>query len=383
MHLERSVFKRLKDSCFKNKVILLLGPRQVGKTTLLRKLQSDFDVSSKWLNVDEADVREELTNAKTSTRLLQLVGPNTKLVLIDEAQQVPDIGRKLKLLIDNYPHIQVIVSGSSALDLQNTTSESLTGRKREFQIFPFSFQELSNHTSILEEKRILNARLIYGSYPEVVNNPGNEQEVLIELANSYLYKDILQMDGIRKSSVLEKLLQALAFQVGSEVRYHELARTIGNIDTTTVEKYINLLEKAFIVFKLPGLNRNIRNEIKKGKKYYFFDNGIRNVLISNFNKIDLRQDIGAIWENYLLSERYKFTSYNQVYANKYFWRTTDQAEIDYLEERDGLLNAYEIKWTQKNVRFPNSFQEGYPDHKLKVIDQDNYSDFLTSNDILP
>ncbi len=378
MQIERSILNRLKENCFKQKVIILIGPRQVGKTTLLKKLQKELNVESKWLNADEADIRQEFVQANTSTRLLQLIGSNSKLVFIDEAQQIPEIGMKLKLLIDNFPDIQIIATGSSALDLQNQTNEPLTGRKKEFYLFPLSFQELSNHNSVLEEKRIVNTRLIYGTYPEVVNNPGNEKEVLTEIANSYLYKDILMLDGIRKASILEKLLQALAFQVGSEVRYHELARTIGNIDPTTVEKYIDLLEKTFVIFKLPGLNRNVRNELKKGKKYYFFDNGIRNVLISNFNQINLRQDIGILWENYLIAERYKYNSYNQIYANKFFWRTQDQAEIDYIEEREGYLNAYEIKWTPKNVRFPKSFQEAYPNNICKVLDKENYTDFLLS-----
>ncbi len=378
MQIERSILNRLKENCFKQKVIILIGPRQVGKTTLLKKLQKELNVESKWLNADEADIRQEFVQANTSTRLLQLIGSNSKLVFIDEAQQIPEIGMKLKLLIDNFPDIRIIATGSSALDLQNQTNEPLTGRKKEFYLFPLSFQELSNHNSVLEEKRIVNTRLIYGTYPEVVNNPGNEKEVLTEIANSYLYKDILMLDGIRKASILEKLLQALAFQVGSEVRYHELARTIGNIDPTTVEKYIDLLEKTFVIFKLPGLNRNVRNELKKGKKYYFFDNGIRNVLISNFNQINLRQDIGPLWENYLIAERYKYNSYNQIYANKYFWRTKDQAEIDYIEERDGNLNAFEIKWTPKNVRFPKSFQEAYPNNICKVLNKENYTDFLIS-----
>ena len=378
MQIERSIFTSLKDSCFKKKVIILIGPRQVGKTSLLKKLHKELNVESKWLNADEFDIRQEFINANTSTRLLQLVGSTSKLVLIDEAQQIPEIGLKLKLLIDNYPDIQIIATGSSALDLQNQTNEPLTGRKREFFLFPFSFDELSKHKSLLEEKRLLQTRLVYGSYPEVINNPGNEKQVLIEIANSYLYKDILMLDGIRKSSILEKLLQALAFQVGSEVRFHEIAKTIGNINTATVEKYIDLLEKAFIIFKLPGLHRNARNELKKGKKYYFIDNGIRNVLINNFNQIDLRQDIGALWENYLISERYKYTTYNQVYANKYFWRTKDQAEIDYIEERDGNLNAFEIKWQPKNVRFPKSFQEAYPNNICKVLDKENYTEFLNS-----
>ena len=216
MQIERSILNRLKENCFKQKVIILIGPRQVGKTTLLKKLQKELNVESKWLNADEADIRQEFVQANTSTRLLQLIGSNSKLVFIDEAQQIPEIGMKLKLLIDNFPDIRIIATGSSALDLQNQTNEPLTGRKKEFYLFPLSFQELSNHNSVLEEKRIVNTRLIYGTYPEVVNNPGNEKEVLTEIANSYLYKDILMLDGIRKASILEKLLQALAFQVGRD-----------------------------------------------------------------------------------------------------------------------------------------------------------------------
>jgi uncharacterized protein len=378
MNTNRALYKTIAEQCFKGKIIILLGARQVGKTTILKQLQKDTDAPSVWLNADEADILSEFQSADTSTRLQQLFGKNNKLVIIDEAQQIPDIGRKLKLFHDTFPEVQVIATGSSAFDLQNGTNESLTGRKREFYMYPFSYAELASSKSEIEEKRLLNTRLIFGSYPEVINNPGKEREILVEIANSYLYKDVLQMDGIRKSAVLEKLLQALAFQVGSEVRYHELAKTIGNIDPATVEKYLDLLEKAYIIFKLPGLNRNIRNEIKKGKKYYFYDNGIRNVLISNYNQIDLRQDVGVLWENYLISERQKLLAYNQIYSNKYFWRTLDQAEIDYIEESDGTLNAYEIKWKNKSVRFPNSFKEGYPNHLQNVVNRENYTSFIGS-----
>ena len=236
-----------------------------------------MNVPSVWLNADEADILQELTLAGTSTQLLQLFGKDNKLVIIDEAQQVPNIGKKLKVFYDTYPDIQVIATGSSAFELQNETNEPLTGRKREFFLYPLSFSELVSTTSLLEEKRLLNTRLVYGSYPEVINNPGKEREVLRDIAVSYLYKDILQIDGIRKASLIEKLLQALAFQIGNEVNYHELAQTVGNIDTATVEKYLSLLEKAFVIYKLPALSRNLRNELKKGKKYYFDDNGIRNV----------------------------------------------------------------------------------------------------------
>lgn len=372
----RILYEEIKNACFKGKVILLIGPRQVGKTTLLRQLHTDFNVPSIWLNVDEADVMQSLSDANTSTKLRQLVGLKTKLVIIDEAQQITDIGKKLKLMIDTFPEIQFIVTGSSSLDLRNKMAEPLTGRKKEYHLYPLSTEELVNHSTLLEQKRLLETRLIFGSYPDVVNNYGEEREILKELAGSYLYKDLLQLDGIRKSSILEKLLQLIAFQVGSEVSYNELANSIGNIDVATVEKYLDLLEKAYIIFKLPALSRNLRNELKKGKKYYFYDNGVRNVIINNFNPINLRQDKGALWENFLMSERQKFIHYHKIYSNQYFWRTHDRAEIDYIEEREGTLFAYEIKWKAGKVRFPKSFQEAYPNHELLEISVDNYVDFV-------
>jgi predicted AAA+ superfamily ATPase len=376
MEANRILYQTIVDQCFKSKVIILIGARQVGKTTLLKKLQKEMNVPSIWLNADEADILQEIAQATTSTQLLQLFGKDNKLVIIDEAQQIPNIGKKLKLFYDNYPEIQVIATGSSAFELQNETNEPLTGRKREFYLYPLSFAELVGQTSLLEEKRLLHTRLIYGSYPEVINHPGKEKEVLREIATSYLYKDILQIDGIRKSSVIEKLLQALAFQIGSEVNYHELAQLIGNINTVTVEKYLDLLEKAFVIYKLPALSRNLRNELKKGKKYYFYDNGIRNVLISNYNSIALRQDVGALWENYILAERLKHNQYAQYYSNQYFWRTHDQAEIDYIEETGGALHAVEIKWKTQKVSFPNSFLQAYPNHTTQIISTDNYTSFI-------
>lgn len=377
--IRRDLLQSLLDCCFKGKVMLLLGARQVGKTTLLKELATHINVPYKWLNADEADILQAFETATTSTQLLQLIGQNNKLVIIDEAQQIPDIGKKLKLIYDTRPDIQLIATGSSAFELQDKMAEPLTGRKRTFYLYPLSYKEIAYNQSVLEARRLLETRLIYGSYPDVVNNAGDEKNTLTEIANSYLYKDILKLDNIRKPVHIEKLLQALAFQVGSEVSYHELAQTIGNIDTATVEKYIDLLEKAFILFKLPALSRNLRNEIKKGKKYYFYDNGIRNVLISNFSTIDLRQDKGALWENYLISERMKSNRYQSKYPNTYFWRTHDKAEIDYIEEADGVLNAFELKWTAKKVRFPNSFMEAYPEHKTSVISRDNFEDFIMGN----
>ncbi|MDD4777492.1 MAG: ATP-binding protein [Fermentimonas sp.] len=374
--IKRDLLYSVISSCFKGKIILLLGARQVGKTTLLKEVVKQIDEPSVWLNADESDVLNAFSNAGTSTQLLQLVGPNNKLVIIDEAQQIPDIGKKLKLLYDTYPHIQLIATGSSSFELQNNMSEALTGRKKTFYLFPISYKETIENSSPFEAKRMLNTRLVYGMYPDVVNNPGNEKEILVEIANSYLYKDILQIEGIRKPAHIENLLRALAFQVGNEVNYNELSRTVGNINAATVEKYLDLFEKAFIIYKLPALSRNLRNEIKKGKKYYFYDNGIRNVLISNFSLPEMRMDKGALWENFLISERLKSNHYQSRFVNSYFWRTHDKAEIDYIEESDGVLNAFEIKWKDKKVRFPNSFLEAYPNHSINVVNQTNFETFV-------
>lgn len=362
--IQRSMLEKLVSSCFK------------GKTILLKETVKQLNTPSVWFNADEADILEAFSSASTSTQLIQLIGANHQLVIIDEAQQIPDIGKKLKLIFDNRPDIQIIATGSSAFDLQNQTAEPLTGRKKTFHLFPISFKETVNHTSLLEAKRLMDTRLIYGCYPEVINNPGNEKEILVEIAQSYLYKDVLQLDNIRKPSHIDKLLRALAFQVGSEVSYHELAQTIGNIDTLTVEKYLDLLEKAFVIFKLPAFSRNLRNEIKKSKKYYFYDNGIRNVLISNFSQPEMRQDKGALWENFLISERLKQNQYTGRFVNTYFWRTHDRAEIDYIEEEDGMLHAFEFKWKEQKVRFPASFLQAYPKHKTAVVSRKDFDSFI-------
>lgn len=374
--IKRDLAENIISSCFKGKIILLLGARQVGKTTLLKHILDKIQEPSIWLNADESDVLQSFINATTSTQLLQLIGPNNKLVVIDEAQQIPDIGKKLKLIYDTYPHIQLIATGSSSFELQNNMNEPLTGRKKTFYLYPISYKETVETTSILEAKRMLETRLVYGFYPDVVNNPGKEKDILVEIANSYLYKDILQLESIRKPNHIEKLLQALAFQVGSEVSYNELAQTVGNMDAATVEKYLDLLEKTYVIFKLPALSRNLRNEIKKGKKYYFYDNGIRNVLISNFSLPDMRMDKGALWENFLISERLKMNSYNKRYANTYFWRTRDKAEIDYIEEEDGILNAFEFKWKKQKVNFSYSFRDAYPNHTTTVVTRENFEEFI-------
>lgn len=369
----RLLEKNITDNLYKNKVIILLGARQTGKTTMLKKIVANSDQSI-WLNGDEYDIQEYFKNA-TSTKLKGLIG-NHNLVVIDEAQRIENIGLGLKLLHDSFPEIQIIATGSSAFELKNKTNEPLTGRKFEYQLFPLSFFELAQHHSELIEKRHLHSRLVFGSYPEVINNQGKEIEVLKLLADSYLFKDILMLDTIKKPEKLIKLLQALAFQIGSEVSYNEIGNLIG-IDSKTVESYINLLEKAFIVFKLNSLSRNLRNELKLSKKVYFYDTGIRNAIINNFQIADTRQDIGALFENYLIAERLRYNEYNKRYVNRFFWRTKEQQEIDYIEEYNGNLFAFEFKWNvAKKATFTKTFTNAYPNTQTMVITKDNYEVFL-------
>ena len=355
------------------KVIVLLGARQVGKTTLFKKLVSKFnDVMV--INGDEPDSKEQLTNL-TSTRLSSVIG-DKKVIIIDEAQMIPDIGIIAKRIVDYIENVQLYISGSSALELANSINEPLTGRKLEYQLFPISFGEMVNHTSLMEEKRMVPHRMVFGYYPEIISTPGHEIKLLKNLAGSYLYKDILSFGIIKKPALLDKLLKALALQLGSEVSYNELSQMIG-ADKETVERYINLLEKAFIIFQLNALSRNARNEIKKGKKIYFYDNGIRNALIGNFQQFEIRTDKGALWENFIISERIKTLSYNQFYGNYYFWRTFRQQEIDFIEEKDGVFSAYEFKLNpKKKGRFSKTFTEAYPVKELKTISPGNLEEFL-------
>ncbi|PJB14350.1 MAG: ATPase [Flavobacteriales bacterium CG_4_9_14_3_um_filter_32_8] len=377
--IQRIIEHQIQEKLFQGKIITLIGARQTGKTTLLKKLMENQQNPTIWLNADEFDIKERFKNP-TSTALKSLIG-NNKLVMIDEAQNIDEIGLALKLLIDTYPEIQVIATGSSAFELQNKMNEPLTGRKFEFQLYPFSYTELANHTSELIEKRMLKHRLVFGSYPEVVNNLGNEIEVLKLLSDSYLYRDLLMLDAIKKPEKLIKLLQALAYQLGNVVSYNEIGNLIG-IDSKTVESYIQLLEKSFVVFRLPSFSRNLRNELKASKKIYFYDNGIRNALISSFQILEGRQDIGALWENYLVSEHLKRNNYAKFYGNTYFWRTKDKQEIDYVEEKDGKLSAYEFKWTDKKKhQITKTFTNAYPESKTAIIHSDNYEKFI-SQDVL-
>lgn len=360
--------KRLGDQ----KVIVLLGPRQVGKTTLLKKHFSTENTL--WLNGDDADIRNQLSNQST-TWIKQLVSGHDRLI-IDEAQRIENIGVTLKIIHDNLPGIKVIATGSSSFELANQINEPLTGRKWEFRLWPISSSEMIKHHSLLEETRLLEHRLVYGWYPDVINNPGDEKEILNTLSDSYLYKDILTWEHIKKPQKLELLVQALAFQIGQEVSYHELGQITG-LDNETVERYISLLEKAFIIFRLPSLSRNLRNELKKSRKIYFYDVGIRNAVIKNWNPIGLRQDVGNLWENFLIVERLKYKSYHSVFSNDYFWRTHAQQEIDFIEDYNGTLHAFEFKWYEKRKgSFSKSFTQAYPSHELLTINRSNYLEFI-------
>lgn len=374
--ISRLITDKLLNDVTRGKVIALFGPRQVGKTTLLHQIEGRENGKILTLNCDDDDDRL-LLQKRSSTELRSLISDYT-MVTIDEVQRVDNVGLTLKKIGDLHLSTKVIVTGSSSLGIKDKTQESATGRLIDYNLFPFSLQELAEATSWREEARLLETRMIYGLYPEVVTYPADARRTLANLTESYLYKDILSYGGIRKPEVLQRLVKALAFQVGSEVSYNEIAKLVG-IDRSTVENYIDLLEKSFVIFRLESFSRNMRNEIKKGKKIYFYDNGVRNAVISNFAPLDNRTDTGALWENLMISERLKSNKYSGYYANRYFWRTRGQQEIDYIEEIDGKLNAFEFKWNSRTkAKEPASFKENYPDTTFTLITPDNYRQFVSA-----
>lgn len=356
------------------KAIIIMGARQVGKSTLLETLLSNRD-DVMWMNGDDVDV-QQLFREMSSTRIRSIIG-SSKILVIDEAQRIPDIGLRLKLVTDQVKSVQVIATGSSSLELANRVNEPLTGRKREFRMFPLSFSEMVDCGNLLDELRLIPHRMVYGYYPEVVNNPGKERIVLKELSESYLYRDVLSLDGIGKPEKLVRLLQALAFQIGNQVSYSEIGRLVG-LDSKTVERYVDILEKSYIVFRLGSFSRNLRNELKSSRKIYFWDLGIRNAVIGNLSQIETRPDVGALWENFCIVERMKKLSYSGSFANSWFWRTQQQKEIDYLEEEDGVLKAYEFKWNERKSKThcPVSFSQAYPNASFKVVTPDNIEQFV-------
>ena len=372
--IRRYLQEKILASFSRGKAIVLMGARQVGKTTLVKMISTQVSLKTLWLNGDEPDVRKLLTNT-TSTQLKNVIGSH-KFLVIDEAQRITNIGLTLKLIVDEIPSVQVVATGSSSFELADRISEPLTGRKDVFYLFPLSYQELCDQTNILDESRNLEHRMIFGSYPDVINNPGEEINILSQLSDSYLYKDLFAYDKLKKPEILEKLLQALALQLGQQVSYNELGQLIG-ADNQTVERYIYLLEKSYVIFRLGTFSRNLRNELKRSRKIYFVDNGIHNAVIKNYAPLALRSDTGALWENYLLSERLKANQYSRRRVNSYFWRTRSQQEIDYLEERDGQLAAYEFKWNpKKKAQIPSIFSKAYPQATFQIITPDNYREFI-------
>lgn len=353
------------------KAIVVIGPRQVGKTTLIESILEKKD----YLLLDGDDPKTRTLLTEPNTEQIRTILGKYKFVFIDEAQRIEGIGLTLKIITDRFKDVQLFTSGSSSFDLTNKINEPLTGRKWEYQLFPISWEEFENHHGYLNSEQQLENRLLYGFYPDVLNNVGDEISILRNLVNSYLYKDILSYSDIRKPEVLEKLVQALALQVGSEVNYSELAQIV-NVDKNTISKYIDILQQGYIIFKLGSFSRNVRNEIKTNKKIYFYDNGVRNMVIGNFNPLDLRTDKGALWENFLISERMKQIEYKQSLARTYFWRTKQQQEVDFVEENSGKIIGYEFKWNKKkSTRLPKTFIETY-NAESNVIDKDNFREFV-------
>jgi uncharacterized protein len=376
--IDRILREQLISGLHAPKMQIVFGARQIGKTTLLESVFEQYEGKKLWLSADDADVRELLLHA-SSTRLKQLFG-TYNLLVIDEVQRIENAGLLLKIMADQLKTLHVMATGSSAFELRDKISESMAGRANEYRLFPFWMQELVDHTNIFEEKRLLEHRMIYGYYPEVVNNPGQEKKILQQICDSNLYKDIYALTQVKKPYLLEKILQAIALQLGSEVSFNELSRLVG-ADKETVERYIFHLEQAFVIYRLPSFSRNVRNEINKGRKIYFFDNGIRNSIINNFSPLNLRTDKGALWENFLMSERLKKISYGQLYCNRYFWRTRQQQEIDYIEDYDGVLHAFEFKYgPESRSKVPLTFSKAYPKHTFSVVDTKNYEAFVMGYD---
>lgn len=374
--IKKIMYSRELENSIKNKIgtgkaIIIVGARQVGKTTLVKHLLKDQEYL--FFDADDPTIRQLLSNPNTE-QIRTFLG-NYKTVFVDEAQRIEGIGLTLKIITDQFKDVQLIVSGSSSFDLGNKLNEPLTGRKWEYELFPVSWEEFEKKEGFIKAEQQIENRIIYGFYPEVLNNQGKEREVLKNLTSSYLYRDILAFSEIRKPEILDNLLLALSLQVGNEVNYNELAQTIG-VNKITIQKYIDILEKGYIVFRLHSFSRNIRNEIKRNRKIYFYDNGIRNMIIGNFNQLKLRADVGALWENFLLAERIKQNLYKDTFARMYFWRTKQQQEVDFVEEKNGEISGYEFKWNPKTkIKFPETFVKTY-NANTKKIDRKNFREFI-------
>lgn len=367
----RSLRDKIEKRIGSGKVIIVIGPRQVGKTTLIESILKTKD----YLLLDGDDPKTRTLLSASNTEQIRSILGNNQFVFIDEAQRIDGIGLTMKIITDRFKEVQLFASGSSSFDLSNKINEPLTGRKWEYQLFPISWEEYENHHGYLYSEQQLENRLLYGFYPDVLNNPGDEIPILRNLVSSYLYKDILSFADLRKPEVLDKLVQALALQLGSEVSYSELAQIV-NVDKNTISKYIDILQKGYIIFRLGSFSRNIRNEIKTSNKIYFYDNGVRNMIVGNFSPLEIRSDKNALWENFLISERVKQIEYKQSLARIYFWRTKQLQEVDFVEEESNKITGFEFKWKKKtNVRLPKSFTETY-DAESRIIDVENFREFV-------
>ena len=375
-YLSRYIESKILSRLVPGKVVVLLGARRVGKTVLLKKITEQFQTGKLFLNADDYRTEALLTH-KSAEEYRSLIG-NNNLLLIDEAQKIQDIGRILKIMVDEMPQLRILVTGSSAFDLTNKLGEPLTGRKSTLYLYPFAQCELIQTENILNTQALFESRLIYGSYPELFYLKDNEEKVnyLNDLVSSYLLKDILELDSVKNSSKILNILRLLTYQVGMEVSVNEVANKAG-LNKGTVERYLDLLTKVFVIFKVEGYSRNHRKEISRSSRYYFWDNGVRNLLAANFNPINLRNDSGQLWENYMISERKKWQAYNEMIVNNYFWRTYDQQEIDWVEERQGQLFGYEIIMNMKKVKAPGGWRTTYPDAHFETINTENYLQFIT------
>ncbi|MBW7918911.1 MAG: ATP-binding protein [Anaerolineae bacterium CFX3] len=377
MKIKRSLLSQIQDTLQPGKVLVLYGPRQVGKTTLAKDLIETLPFRSKFVNADEIVYRNVLSS-QSRQQLGELLG-ESELLVIDEAQRVPEIGLNLKILADGFPHARIIATGSASFDLASKISEPLTGRKITFNLYPVSYEEIRETLGVIETRSQLERWLVWGGYPAIVaaDDPIMRERLLGELVGSYLYRDILELEGIRRADKIVDLLRLLAFQIGQEVSIAELATSLA-LNRLTVERYLDLLEKVFVVFKVNGFSRNLRKEVTKNSRFYFFDNGVRNSLIQNFNPLALRNDVGQLWENYLVMERRKTNQLAGRAVNAYFWRTYDQKEIDSIEERGGKLYGYEFKWQNSDVRraVRREFLENYPNSEIATIHQENFEEFL-------
>lgn len=373
--IERILRNRITARLKPNKVVLIFGARRVGKTTLIQQIAEQYSGNKMILNGEDSDAIALLREKSISN--YKNLFKSIDLLVIDEAQNIPEIGQKLKLIVDEIKNIRIIASGSSSFNLNNQAGEPLVGRNFTFLLFPFSQQELTVHENRLETRQNLENRLIYGSYPEIVKmeNADDKREYLQNMVNTYLLKDILTIEGIRSAIKMIELLRLIAYQTGHEVSYEELSKQLG-MSKNTVEKYLDLLSKVFIIFRLGAFSQNLRKEVTKAGKWYFYDNGIRNALISNFNAVALRQDIGQLWESYLISERLKNRHFQGLMTEHYFWRTYDGQEIDLIEKKENMLYAFELKWAQKKVKIPRAFLGAYHEVTFMVVNRENYLEWL-------